>query len=272
MPQLITLPDSYHNGSLNSTSWPGSNSSASYTRTNRSHLSGTTYTDNGKSLDETIDASNREGSIYTDPNGFQATVQTKTSTVFKSKHFIGDLNGNSITKGSSINLSTKSCWIQDVIGFHCDFSSEPKWQDSSISDGCGRVDSFRVCGVYADGNNKVRIMEMTLGGMKLGPEFYNSYPGTGWKKLSYKLSSADSNTVINDKWLLYGWIVRFEHKKTCGGGTKQKNCTGRIRYLKPIISSTYGTDTSYNTSVIVMNFDTELRNARSTTGRTFQTY
>jgi hypothetical protein len=29
----------------------------------------------------------------------------------------------------------------------------------------------------------------------------------------------------------------MRHEKTCGGNTKQKNCTGRIRYLTPLVSS-----------------------------------
>lgn len=266
MPQLLSAPNGYANGSANPASWPGYISNGEYSNGGLSHVTGTTSTDNhnSKSLNETINTG-RSGNIYKDSGGFYSNVQTKTSTVFKSKHFIGHLNGNSISSGSSISTSTKSTWMRDVIGFHCECSAAPTGSGSE-ADGCGRVDNMRVCGVYADSSNKVRILEMTAGGVKLGSHVYDTNPSTSWQKFSYKLDSTDAKKVIDGAWMFYGWLIRFEHKKTCGGGQKQKNCTGRIRYMRPIVSTSSSTSTSWSVSQLIMHYDTPLSNAKSTTG------
>ena len=272
MSTLLSLPVSYYS-KISPTSWPGvGSSSAIFTKSSRSHLTGDTNTDNGQKLGETINPS-RGGSIYTDSDGFYSWVQTKTSTIFYSKCFIGDLNGNTIKSGNSISSSTNSTWTQDVIGFHCEVSRAPHGSGSE-GDGCGRVDQFRVAGVYADGNSKVRIMEMTKGGVKKGDYTYDADPGTGWKYFAYALDQSDSLNVVNNKWLLYGWIVEMRHKKTCGGNSKQKNCTGRMRYLRPIISPT-GSDglrDSYTKNQLIFHHDTTLSTAKSNNAKQLQHY
>ena len=115
-------------------------------------------------------------------------------------------------------------------------------------------------------------MEMTHGGTKLSDASYNSYPGTSWTKFSYMLGRNDGLTVINNQWMLYGWIIRMEHKKTCGGGTKQKNCTGRMRYLRPIITPDMTQSSGVQESQIVQHWGTYLDEAVKTTGRQLQAY
>ena len=263
MPLLLSLPNKYINGAKNPLDWPGTHQQAAFTRSAQSHLSGTTTTDNGRTLEETIDC-RREGSIYDDPNGFLANVQTKTSTTFKSKHFIGHLNGNEIKSGVTLYLNTQSAWVVDVVGFHCEYNSAPIGSGNE-ADACGRVDKVRICGVYADQNNKCRIMEMTSGsGQQISDAAWNSYVGTEWRPFSYMLERNNGLTVINNGWLLYGWIVYFEHKKTCGGGTIQKNCTGRLRHLRPIITPDMTTLTRVNESQLIQHWGTTLEDARKT--------
>ena len=57
------------------------------------------------------------------------------------------------------------------------------------------------------------------------------------------------STIIDNNYLHIGWIFNFSHEKSCGGSNKNKNCTGRIRYLSPIVSSdgtlSFGTATRH---------------------------
>ncbi len=272
MATLLALPVDYKNGSKDATSWPGTTTSAKFSGTDRTHLSGNTSTDNGTTLGENTN-SGGSGNIYTSSNGFYSNVGTKTSTVFYSKHFIGHQNGNTISKGSSVSSSTKSTWTRDVIGFHCEISSKPTGSGSE-ADACGRVDQFRICAVYADSSSKLRIMEMTDPGVKVSSLNFQSDPGSSWTKFSYVLNSGDASTVISGGWRLYGWIVEFRHKKTCGGGSKSKNCTGRVRYMRPIVSPTgYSSlGSSYLKSMLIYSADTTLSTAQSSsTAKVLQT-
>ena len=266
MALFVTLPTNYKSPSTTPSSWPGTTTSASFSHHDRHHQVGDTATDN--QTKQTLGENTNSGgsnSLYTSSDGFYSSVQTKTSTVFYSQHFIGHKNGNTIKSGSSISTSTQSTWLQDVIGFHCEISSRPGGSGSE-ADGCGRVDQWRIAAVYADPSNKCRIMEMTKGGVKLSSHAYNSYPGTGWVILSYSLSTNDQSTVINNKWLLYGWIIEYTHKKTCGGSTKLKNCSGRTRYLRPLVSSNGNLESSYDRSLIVFHWENTLSTVRSSSG------
>ena len=64
---------------------------------------------------------------------------------------------------------------------------------------------------------------------------WDSSAGTDWYAMSYY--SKSMRTILDNNYLHIGWIFNFSHERTCGGGGKQKNCTGRIRYLTPIVSS-----------------------------------
>ena len=267
MALFVTLPNNYKSPGKTPSSWPGITTSAIFSYQDRHHQSGDTTTDNQtkRTFGENID-SGGSNSLYTSSDGFYANVQTKTNNVFYSQHFIGHKNGNTIKSGSSISTSTRSTWLQDVIGFHCEISSRPGGSGSE-ADGCGRVDQWRIAAVYADPSNKCRIMEMTQGGVKLSSHAYNSHPGSNWAILSYSLDmNTDAVTVINNKWLLYGWIIEYQHKKTCGGNTKQKNCSGRTRYLRPLISSSGNLASTYDHNLIVFHWENTLSTVRSSSG------
>ncbi len=258
---LLTLPVGYKNGGLSPTSWPGgSGTTATFSNTSRANLGGSTSTDNGQTLSSSIDPGG-SGSIYS-TSGFESNVQTKTTGYFYSKHFIGHKNGNSIIKGSQILSSTQSTWTQNVIGFHCEISAKPTGSGSE-SDGCGEVNQFRVCAVYSDSSSKVRIMEMTKPGIKISSQGFQSTPGTSWTKFSYSLSSSDASKVINGGWYLYGWIFEFRHQKTCGGGSKQKNCTGRLRYMRPLVSKSGSLGSGYSEHQIILASNVTLSTVKS---------
>ena len=257
---LLTLPVGYENGSLSPTSWPGgSGTTATFSNTSRVNLGGNTSTDNGQTLGSTVDPGGG-GSIYS-TSGFESNVQTKSTSYFYSKHFIGHINGNTISRGSSISSTTQSSWTQNVIGFHCEISDTPTGGGDE-ADGCGKVNQFRVCAVYADSSSKVRIMEMTAPGIKISSQGFQSSPGP-WRIFSYSLNSSDAATVINGGWALYGWIIEFRHQKTCGGSNKQKNCTGRVRYMRPLVSKSGSLGSSYSESQIILASNVTLRLARS---------
>ena len=266
MALFVTLPNSYKSPSKTPSSWPAITTSAIFSHQDRHHQSGDTTTDNQtkQTLGENIN-SGGSNSLYTSSDGFYSNVQTKTNNIFYSQHFIGHKNGNTIKSGSSINTSTQSTWLRDVIGFHCEISSRPGGSGSA-ADGCGRVDQWRIAAIYADTSNKCRIMEMTKGGVKLSSHAYNSHPGSNWVILSYSLNSSDAATVINNKWLLYGWIVEYTHKKTCGGSTVQKNCSGRTRYMRPLVSNDGILRTTYNENLIVFHWENTLSTVRSSSG------
>ena len=272
MAVLITLPNKYKNTSSKPDSWPGTTTSSYFSRHDRAHLSGTTTTDNSssKSLDENVDPG-RSGSIYADADGFNANVSTKTTKDFYSKHFVGHKKSNTISSGSSVSDDTQSTWLRDVVGFHCEISAAPNGTGSA-ADGCGTIQEFRICGVYADSSKKVRILEMTSGGTKLSSHAYNSSPGQSWKILSYALSQTDSMKVVNGGWLFYGWIVRMHHKKTCGGGTVTKNCTGRVRYMRPLISDSgsNGLSTSTSEKILVYHWENQLSTVMGTGAKALQ--
>lgn len=259
---LITLPDGYKNPSLRPSYWPGTETSACFTRHNSEHLSGNTFTDNNspQTLGENVNCA-RTGSLYTDSEGFRATVSTKSTSNYYSKHFIGHDGGNTISSGSTVGSYTQSTWLQNVIGFHCEVSSIPIGSGSE-ADNCGVCEQTRICAVYSDSGRQVRILEMTAPGVKLSTQKYNENAGKSWTILAYSLNQTDSMKVVNGNWRLYGWIVEYKHKKICGGNGKTKNCTGRIRYLRPIVSSNgyNGLSLSLRDSVIVYNWETTLSN------------
>ena len=266
MALFVTLPNNYKSPSKTPSSWPGTTTSASFSHHDRHHQSGNTTTDNQtkQTLSENINAGG-SNSLYTSEDGFYSSVQTKTNNVFYSQHFIGHKNGNTIQSGNSISTSTQSTWLQDVIGFHCEISSLPTGSGSE-ADGCGQVNQWRIAAVYADPSNKCRIMEMTNSGVKLSSHAFNSNPGGGWTILSYSLNASDAAKVINNKWLLYGWIIEHQHQKTCGGGTQNKNCTGRTRYLRPLVSNNGNLGSSYDDSLIVFHWENTLSTVRSSSG------
>jgi len=216
---------------------------AEVSATSRTHIVGTYTSSNGYSAGENINPGG-SGNIYTSSEGFSSNVQTKTNTQFYSLHFIG--NNSGLTSGSNItgssflgktaSTSISGNWTKTVVGFYCQISRKPSGSGDS-ADGCGRTKTFRICAVYLDTNRQIRIMDMCEGGSKILGHTWNTEPsGTGWYDMAYFVN--DRTSVISGGWRHLGWIINFTHYKNCGGNQQQKNCTGRVRYLTPLVSNT----------------------------------
>ena len=241
--QIIALPDARKPASNQSPSnWYNANiGSSRFSVTDRHHIIGGLTTTNGIYMDENINAGG-SGDIYSS-TGFSATVQTKTSTYFKTLHYIGNPSGISLNNpamGQTFSTSAQANFTKRVCGFWCQINGAPIGNDSSIDDGCGKCQGIRVSGVYMDSNRRLRVIEMCGGGFKLeGATWSSTVTGTknNWVNMSYSAGVSNSQTIFNNEYLHIGWIIQMRHEKTCGGNTKQKNCTGRIRYLTPLVSS-----------------------------------
>lgn len=238
--EIITLPDKQMISSGGSVKdW---SNLVTYHSTTRTHIVGTTESTDGYSFGENINTGTVGGNPYTDSDGFYATVNTSSSSKYYSQHFIG--NNSGLTSSGSIvqpfadkqvSTSYTAGHIRNVVGFVCEISSKPTSGSSSENDGCGRAYGFRIAGVYLNTSRKIRIMDLCEGGTKVFGHSWNSSADQNWYGMSYY--SKSMSTIIDNNYLHIGWIFNFSHERTCGGGGKQKNCTARIRYLSPIVSS-----------------------------------
>ena len=169
-------------------------------------------------------------------------VQTKSSTVFNTLSYIGSVGGISLSPfsmGQSFYTNVTANFTKNVVGFWAQINGAPTGSGDT-ADGCGRCLSMRVTAVYMDLSGKVRTIEMAQDGFKLlGVDWNATLTNTAnsWSTLSYSAGVSNSKTIINGEWLHIGWVIHMSHQKTCGGSNKQKNCTGRIRYLTPLVSS-----------------------------------
>lgn len=228
------------------TSWHNAKiGSVTFGAIQRSHIIGSFQTTNGTTQSENINAGGA-GDIYASPTGFYANVQTKTSTVFSTLHFIGATDGLSVSSGKISNLtmgtrmssSIQGQFTRNVVGFWCEVNGSPTGSGDE-ADGCGKCKSLRVSAVYIDSDDRIRVMDMCAasGVTRILNRSWNSQLSQSWEGMSYSLSPSNSQTVVQGGWMHIGWILNMTHEKTCGGGQKQKNCTGRIRYLTPLVSS-----------------------------------
>lgn len=245
--QVIALPDCRKPVSNQSISnWYNAKiGSSSFSKDERTHIVGGFTSTNGQYQSESIN-SGGSGSIYSS-GGFVSSVQTKTSTVFSTLHYIGPTNGlsfsgsnlNGLTMGAVFSTSASANFTRNVVGFWCQVNGQPTGSGSE-ADGCGNVQSYRISAVYMDQGRGLRVMEMCEKGLKLGGHTWNTSASTSannWENMIYSLQVSDNQRVINDEYMHIGWIINLTHEKTCGGGNKQKNCTGRVRYLTPLVSS-----------------------------------
>lgn len=209
-------------------------------------INGTYRSYNGYNTQDNFDAT-REGNIFASSEGFKSVVYTSSDSQRYSQHFIGNpgigaYNGSEISgpsiDGSYVENNATSSWIQGVKGFICEVSDIPWPNDgSSAADGCGGCNQFRISGVFIEPNGRTRVIDMCAGGTKITGHTWNTRPSSrGWFTMSYYCSTF--NEMLN--WYLIGWAINFGHKRFCGGGGKNKHCTGRIRYLQPLISKENG--------------------------------
>lgn len=206
-------------------------------------VAGTVHTINGTRYTANI-TGERSGDPY-GSSGLICNVQTKSFSEYYTTTYVGATDG--LLKSGEVDASKlnnggfsdslKAAYIRNVVGFYCQVSSAPKGNDSSVDDGCGRVKATRISGVYADPNGKTHVMDLCEGGIQYSAHRWDSNPGTSWKELCSSIYATSAITVIDEDWLFMGWTINMTHVKTCGGNSKQKNCTGRVRYLTPLVSS-----------------------------------
>ena len=238
--QIITLRDKQLPGETDSPAAWGSY--IDYHNTSRSHIVGDTVTTDGYTMGENINPGTVGGNPYSDEDGFYATVNTSSSNKYFTQHFVGN-NSELHSSGSirqpfadkQVSSAYTAGHIPNVVGFVCEVSSKPTSGSTSENDGCGRCYGFRIAGVYLNTSRKIRIMDLCKGGTKVFGHRWDSATGTDWKSMCYY--SQSMSTIIDNNYLHIGWIFNFSHERTCGGKNKNKNCTGRIRYLTPIVSS-----------------------------------
>ena len=203
-------------------------------------VDGNISTHNGSTFGSNTNG-DRGGNAFASSNGFHCTVDTGTNNWFYTNTFIGDpgfsANGSSSISGpnlngSNIESSCQSSWTLGVKGFICEVSDIPYPNDgSAASDNCGGCGSFRICGVFVDTGGKVRVIDMCEKGSKITGHTWNTRPSDrGWKTMSYYVNN--SNDQLS--WYHVGWVIQMEHHRYCGG--KTKHCTGRVRYLQPLVS------------------------------------
>ena len=229
------------------------------------HVTGSYTSSNGKPSSENINCQ-RAGNPFDDQYGFRATVSTSSNSKFFSQHFIGStahtaLSGGVIYGsnliGANISNSATSCWVRQVKGFVCEINRGPIEGGTSAGDGCGTCNTFRISGVYVDANGKLRVYDMCEGGTKILGHTWNTHPPDRdtWYKMSYFCNTNDMLGMYH-----LGWILAFTHYRDCG--SKTKNCTGRVRYLQPLVSengSLY-TNTPVRDQMIMQNRSWSQRN------------
>ena len=216
-----------------------------YTDKALTHVSGTVSTINSTQYSENTNGE-RAGDPYSS-TGFSCNVKTKSSSEFYTTTYVGATDGllnssgnvnGALLKDGKFSDSLKSAYIPNVVGFYCQVSSAPIGNDSSVDDGCGRVSAIRITAVYADEYQKAHVMDLCQNASQYSDHRWNSNPGHSWTEMCYSVYLGSAlHDIIEKGWLFMGWNINMTHVKTCGGGSKQKNCTGRVRYLTPLVSS-----------------------------------
>lgn len=246
MAQLIALPDQRKpNNNVSPASWWVHTASIKWTGDSRSNVS--TITAHGSSVSSTTNPGG-SGSIYTSSDGFKAKVNSSSTNSFYSMHYFGATGGlsfSSLNDNQTASTSNKACFIRDVTGFICEVNGAPTINGDfgssgdSANDNCGVTRNISVYGVYVTPSRKTKILKFTDRGSKVHTSYinWNSTLTGSWQKFGYVLNSSDASLVVNSKLMLMGWVFRVEHKKTCGGGNKNKNMAFRLRYTIPLISS-----------------------------------
>lgn len=186
-----------------------------------------------------------KGNPYNNVDGHKSTRQTKGRDVQWSSHWIGPTDGLPMDgdKVSGPNLKVaviaskfQCSFMRRVVGFICDISSIPDGSGSE-SDGSGRCEKWNISASYVNAKGEVKILNMCEAGIKLKGHTYDSVPSSSfsWYQMSYALHRDDQDLVFNQDLRHIGWCIQYKHHKYTGGDNKSKYCTGRVRYLQPLI-------------------------------------
>jgi hypothetical protein len=256
MARLITLPDGQKpTSSSNVQQWtPGG--VVTYSHGSIVLLNGSVKCENNYNIGAKNTDGDRDGNIYTSSSGFTCNVSTKKTSAFYTNTYIGstDVSGGSSSSvdggslaGGKVNNNTMANWTKNVKGFVCEVSSIPVGSGDS-ADGSGTTESMGISGVFVDSNGVIKVYEMNNKGTKVFGHDQNSRLPSTWTKMCYIVNSSSTLNLYH-----MGWIVSFHHYKFQGGNNKTKNCTGRVRYLQPLItdSGSLSTTKSDNNQILM---------------------
>ena len=249
MGRIIVLPNQHKPGSSGSVKdWTKGGvvpfSAADAVRVSGGIVCANSYTIGGPNTE----GGGRSGNIYTSSSGALVNVQTKKldnpfyTTTYYGHTDIPPISGGVLNGGNLANANirnnTEANWNKHVKGFYCEVSSQPTGSGSE-ADGCGTIKSMEIAGVFVTSSGTIKVFSMINKGVKITGHNAGSEIPRGWTRMSYYVGTNDMLNMYH-----MGWIVQYHHEKTCGGGGVQKNCTGRVRYLQPLVSDHGGLYTS----------------------------
>lgn len=229
--------------------WTPNSALQVYGDTKSSNISGTVKCDNANEVEfnQTV-RDQGKGQPYTEEGGHKATRTTKGRDKQRSSHWIGstlglELNsdGNVLAddlKGAVISTAYQASFLRRVVGFVCEISSAPDGGGSG-GDGSGRCERWNISANYVNANGEVKVYNMCEAGEYIAGHKYNSIPSNTWNwyMMSYRLNETDRKRVIDQDLRHIGWCIQYLHHKYTGGDSKSKYCTGRVRYLQPLVGN-----------------------------------
>lgn len=187
-----------------------------------------------------------DGNIYNNSNGHKSTRTTKGRDKVWSSHWIGNTDGLSLNsdgnvigpdlKNAVISSSYQCSFMRNVVGFICDISSIPDGSGNG-ADGSGRCEKWNISANYVNPKGEVKVYNMCEAGEYIAGHKYNSATSNAWTwyMMSYRLHTKDREQVVNQDLRHIGWCIQYLHHKYTGGDSKSKYCTGRVRYLQPLV-------------------------------------
>ena len=187
-----------------------------------------------------------DGNVYNNAFGHRSTRTTKGRDKVWSSHWIGRTNGLPLNSDGNVigpDLKTavidsvyQSSFMRHVVGFICDISSAPDGSGDS-ADGSGRCEKWNISANYVNPKGEVKIFNMCEAGEYIAGHKFNSIASNTWNwyMMSYRLHTKDREIIVDQDLRHIGWCIQYLHHKYTGGDSKSKYCTGRVRYLQPLV-------------------------------------
>ena len=187
-----------------------------------------------------------DGNPYNNFNGHKSTRTTKGRDKQWSSHWLGStsglpMNSDGNVLGADLNRAVigrghQCSFLRHVVGFICDISSAPDGEGSA-ADGSGRCEKWNISANYVNSRGEVKVYNMCDAGEYIAGHKFDSIPSNAWNwyMMSYRLHTKDREQVINQDLRHIGWCIQYLHHKYTGGDTRSKYCTGRVRFLQPLV-------------------------------------
>ena len=228
--------------------WTPNSKLQDYGNIQSSNISGTVQCDNvfkGVEFGQSVRTEGK-GQPYTQEAGHKSTRTTKGRDKQWSSHWIGSTEGipsnsdgnvlGADLKTAVIPTNYQASFLRRVVGFVCDISSKPDG-DGASGDGSGRCEKWNISANYVNPKGEVKVYNMCEAGEYIAGHKFNSITSNTWNwyMMSYRLHTRDREQVIDQDLRHIGWCIQYLHHKYTGGDSKSKYCTGRVRYLQPLV-------------------------------------